>query len=378
MSIFTTASQETEIVRKQYVKTLDAYGCLGVLQLNVGETSVLYLVLVTGCFSVGKIGEAEIFRITQTQFISLQYQQPNEDRIYEVRKVLNSGTFYFAWNSQQQQNQQQSYLFDITLCAQRRRKTSITDTRFFWNRMLHIHPLRYGVDCSFWFLKAMCGSIEIRTVYAGSRQAKTAIVSRLSCERAGTRFNVRGTNDDGYVANFVETEQCIYFDNEVTSYLQTRGSVPLFWEQPGVQVGSHKVKLSRGYEASTSAFNRHMDTMKLRYGKQAIVNLLGTSLIGSKEGEALLSNEFQKHHQESMHNLDVPHIVFDYHQECRGGNLQGLQKLKLRLEQLCSDFNIFHAINDSVLKEQHGTIRTNCLDCLDRTNCVQTFIGLEV
>lgn len=27
---------------------------------------------------------------------------------------------------------------------------------------------------------------------------------------------------------------------------------------------------------------------------------------------------------------------------------------------------------------QTGTIRTNCLDCLDRTNCVQTFFGLEV
>lgn len=27
---------------------------------------------------------------------------------------------------------------------------------------------------------------------------------------------------------------------------------------------------------------------------------------------------------------------------------------------------------------QTGTIRTNCLDCLDRTNCVQTFLGLEI
>lgn len=50
------------------------------------------------------------------------------------------------------------------------------------------------------------------------------------------RFNVRGTNDEGHVANFVETEQVIFLDNEITSYIQTRGSVPLFWEQPGVQV----------------------------------------------------------------------------------------------------------------------------------------------
>lgn len=138
-----------------------------------------------------------------------------------------------------------------------------------------------------------------------------------------SRFNVRGTNDDGQVANFVETEQVIILDNEVTSYIQTRGSVPLFWEQPGMQVcwisgifidsnkfmvycstdaenckiifqvGPHKVRMSRGYEASKPAFNRHMATIKERYGKQVIVNLLGTNPIGSKESEVILSQEFQ-------------------------------------------------------------------------------------
>ena len=53
----------------------------------------------------------------------------------------------------------------------------------------------------------MCGGVEIRTVYAAQKQGKACLISRLSCERAGTRFNVRGTNDEGHVANFVETEQ---------------------------------------------------------------------------------------------------------------------------------------------------------------------------
>lgn len=381
------SAQETEIVRKQYTKVLDAYGCLGVLQLNAGDSSLLYLVMVTGCFSVGKILDNEVFRITQTQFVSLQYQPTNEDRISEIRKVLNSGTFYFSFQNPaatggnvqplQQQQGAGAYNFDITLSAQRRRRTTDTDNRFFWNRMLFIHMLRFGVECNFWLLKAMCGSVEIRTVYAGSKQARASIISRLSCERAGTRFNVRGTNDEGCVANFVETEQCIYLDSEVSSYLQTRGSVPLFWEQPGVQVGSHKVKLSRGFESSRSAFDRHMATMKARYGKQAIINLLGTSLIGSKEGEAMLSNEFQRHHKESNH-MDVPHIVFDYHQECRGGNTGALSKLKAKIDAMCADYGLFHALGDSVFREQKGTIRTNCLDCLDRTNCVQTYIGLEM
>jgi hypothetical protein len=53
----------------------------------------------------------------------------------------------------------------------------------------------------------MCGGVEIKTVYIGTKQAKACLISRLSCERAGTRFYVRGTNDEGHVANFVETEQ---------------------------------------------------------------------------------------------------------------------------------------------------------------------------
>ena len=56
---------------------------------------------------------------------------------------------------------------------------------------------------------------------------------RLSSERAGTRFQVRGVNDAGHVANFVETEQVIFLGDEMSSFVQIRGSVPLFWEQPG-------------------------------------------------------------------------------------------------------------------------------------------------
>lgn len=44
--------------------------------------------MVTACFSIGKIGEIEIFRVTQTAFIPLQFQQPNEDKTIEVILVF--------------------------------------------------------------------------------------------------------------------------------------------------------------------------------------------------------------------------------------------------------------------------------------------------
>ncbi|PNF23669.1 hypothetical protein B7P43_G02500 [Cryptotermes secundus] len=135
--------------------------------------------------------------------------------------------------------------------------------------------------------------------------------------------------------------------------------------------------MSRGFESSASAFDRHLKIIKERYGNQVIVNLLGSSLIGSKEGEAILSQLFQAHHKASVHASDVPHILFDYHQECRGGNTKNLTKLKAKVEKYMKSFSLFYAKDDEVISEQKGTIRTNCLDCLDRTNCVQTFFGLE-
>ncbi|GBP83839.1 Synaptojanin-1 [Eumeta japonica] len=365
--------QEIETIRKQYHKITDAYGCLGVLQLNSGESCLLYLVLVTGCCSVGKVADSEVFKITQTQFVPLFYQSQNEDKVSEVRRLLNSGTFYFSWNS----GKANDSLFDLTLCCQRKSKTSVTDNRFFWNRTLFIHLIRYGIDCDDWLMKAMCGSIDIRTIYVGHRQARVVLISRLSCERAGTRFNVRGCNDDGNVANFVETEQAIYIDDSVSSYVQTRGSVPLFWEQPGIQVGSHKVKMSRGFDASTSAFDRHFSQLKRNYGSIVVVNLLGSSMLGGSEGEATLSNAFQKHIAESSHS-DVLQIIFDYHQEARSGAGDVLAKFRNIIDKHYDAIGIFSSKSDDIYNLQKGVIRTNCLDCLDRTNCIQTFIGLEM
>ncbi|XP_028966400.1 synaptojanin-1 [Galendromus occidentalis] len=357
--------EETSCLKKDYTALLDAHGCLGVLDTNQGDIEVKYLVMVTGCHSVGKINQCEIFRLTDVTFVSLRDFRDDVERMMDVRKVLTSGTFFFSWSSQ-------SAPLDLTLCAQRNTRTNETDNRFFWNRMLHIPFINFGVDTSQWLLKIMNGGIEIRTVYVGHLQARACILSRLSCERAGTRFNVRGVNDDGHVANFVETEQIIFLDNKVSSYVQIRGSVPLFWEQPGVQVGSHKVKLSRGSEMSAPAYKKHLETIVQRYGHQTFLNLLG-----SKEGETMLSHEFNKHHR-AIAKKDIPLINFDYHAQCRGGKQENLIHLKYNIEKQLMDYGFFYRDGDNTSKEQTGCFRTNCLDCLDRTNCVQTFIGLTV
>ncbi|KAM3601524.1 uncharacterized protein V6R79_014258 [Siganus canaliculatus] len=362
------SSAEKEAIKNTYTKIVDAYGILGVLRLNLGDSMLHSLVVVTGCSSVGKVQDSEVFRVTQTDFISLKNDPGDEDRIAEVRKVLNSGHFYFAWSST-------GISMDLSLNAHRRTLEDTTDNRFFWNQSLHLHLKHYGVNCDDWLLRLMCGGVEIRTIYAGHKQAKACIFSRLSSERAGTRFNVRGTNDDGQVANFVETEQVIFLDDRVSSFIQIRGSIPLFWEQPGIQVGSHRVKLSRGFEANAPAFERHFTALRRLYGKQVIINLLG-----SKEGEHMLSKAFQSHLKASEHAAAVKMVNFDYHQNVKGGKADKLHSvLKPYLSKFIEECGFFYYSGETgIVRTQGGTIRTNCLDCLDRTNSVQAFFALEM
>ncbi|GAB5576305.1 synaptojanin-1 isoform X5 [Prionailurus iriomotensis] len=338
--LYSISSAEKEAIKGTYSKVLDAYGLLGVLRLNLGDTMLHYLVLVTGCMSVGKIQESEVFRVTSTEFISLRIDSSDEDRISEVRKVLNSGNFYFAWSAS-------GVSLDLSLNAHRSMQEHTTDNRFFWNQSLHLHLKHYGVNCDDWLLRLMCGGVEIRTIYAAHKQAKACLISRLSCERAGTRFNVRGTNDDGHVANFVETEQVV--------------------------VGSHRVRMSRGFEANAPAFDRHFRTLKNLYGKQIIVNLLG-----SKEGEHMLSKAFQSHLKASEHAADIQMVNFDYHQMVKGGKAEKLHSVLKPQVQKFVDYGFFYFNGSEVQRCQSGTVRTNCLDCLDRTNSVQAFLGLEM
>lgn len=358
-----------ERLKKYYEKTVEAFTCLGVLKFDVNiESSCLFVFFVTGCASVGKIANADIYRITNCSFIPLQETCDLDSRIQDVQKLLVSGCFYFSVDELTS-----DLKFDISTSVQRQNIADIPDSRFFWNFSMYNYLQKFGIDADKWFVRIMCGGVEIRTVYVGARQAKACLISRQSCERAGTRFNVRGANDDGQVANFVETEQLVAFDDTMTSFIQTRGSVPLFWEQPGVQVGSHRLKMSRGFEASCAAFERHISSLKALYGYQLLVNLLGR-----QEGEAILSAAFKDHLNSSTHNFDTHMIAFDYHRYCSSGKLENISIMMNKAKPSIDNFQFFTIMKGDIKSSQIGTIRTNCLDCLDRTNAVQTVIGLKL
>lgn len=151
----------------------------------------------------------------------------------QVLRLLSSGSFYYAMDNGSGRRT------DLTVGSQKCAKGADGDDRFFWfvllwiylysfeisffprdlwqrilcfrNKHLHFPLKRYKINPDEWLLRLICGAVVICQVYVGQQRATVALISRLSCERAGTRFNVRGVDDDGHVANFVETEQVSSF-----------------------------------------------------------------------------------------------------------------------------------------------------------------------
>lgn len=105
-------------------------------------------------------------------------------------------------------------------------------------------------------------------------------------------------------------------------------------------------KVSRKFRNNFTAAFRHMRKLKDCYGEQVIVNLLGT-----KEGESMLSQAFKSHHQNSPHSIDVPYIHFDYHALVRTGNrLQNLEILHKQVQQFLERFDFFYAKSAKIFK----------------------------
>ena len=50
---------------------------------------------------------------------------------------------------------------------------------------------------------------------------------------------------------------------------------------------------------------------------------------------------FQTHHKQNPEHLDFPHVLFDYHQEVKSGNVKNLSKLKSK-GPFINDVYFFH------------------------------------
>lgn len=278
------------------------------------------------------------------------------------------------------------------------------DERFVWNSYM-MDPLlefrnrleveeRAILDRENFFILAIQGFIGIfETLLSGS---SIALVSRLSWKRAGTRFNTRGIDDDGNVANFAESETLFCYNGLSMSYCQVRGSVPMFWEQQGLQAFNARIQITRPRVASQPAFDRHFSDLLEHYSAVHAVNLLGT-----RDAETILSSAYADHMRHSNAeelylsarskldeettnegNFDRMGLTnLDFHTISRSsGGLDGVKSELKRLSAIQAKRKAFkYTLHDGqkgfIIEAQRGVFRINCLDCLDRTNVVEDIIS---
>ncbi|KAE8554224.1 hypothetical protein EYB25_002762 [Talaromyces marneffei] len=201
------------------------------------------------------------------------------------------------------------------------------------------------------------------------------LISRRSIQRPGLRYLRRGVDDEGNAANTVETEQILSTpewdaSRKVYSLVQLRGSIPLYFTQSPYSLKPIPV-LHHTYDTNQLAFARHFRELSRKYGKIQIVSLVDRHGVELKIGEAYESYTRAFNENESSSGLHLGFEWFDFHHECRGMKFENVKCLVDKLVDTTMDFGETIILGNSLLKEQTGIVRTNCMDCLDRTGVTQ-------
>lgn len=203
------------------------------------------------------------------------------------------------------------------------------------------------------------------------------LISRRSVKRSGLRYLRRGIDDEGNCANSVETEQILsspkWEDSaRIRSFVQFRASIPLYFSQSPYAFKPVPI-LHQSPETNRQAFDRHFDELRRRYGFVHIV-----LLVDKQGGEKRIGDEYENVTKSSSKTGGVHELGFDwfdFHTECRGMKFENVQKLVHALEDTMSSFGETVIDGQTTKQKQTGILRTNCMDCLDRTNVVQSALA---
>jgi hypothetical protein len=217
--------------------------------------------------------------------------------------------------------------------------------------------------------------VEDTQTVSNKRNYLLTLISRRSVNRPGLRYLRRGVDDDGYTANTVETEQILSVpdwspSHPAYSYLQVRGSIPLYFSQSPYALKPIPV-LHHSADTNLLAFSRHFREMSRRYGK-----IQAVSLIDKVAGELKLGEQYERYTESfndagGINGTPLQLEWFEFHRECRGMKFENVSRLVDRLKDTLNEFCYTIVAGSDVLQTQKGIIRTNCMDCLDRTGVAQ-------
>ncbi|KAK9481355.1 SacI homology domain-containing protein [Lipomyces japonicus] len=368
------------------VKRLTSWGVIGFIRF----TSYYYMSVITKRSAVALLGGHYIYHIDSTELIPLcssaSYRKPHrnseEARFLSTFQNLDlSKTFYFC------------YSYDITHTLQRNLHRARQSAKQGKPATAHSYDLQvYSNYNEIWCLPIIHGFIDQANISVYGRNVSIALIARRSHYFAGARFLKRGANDQGYVANDVETEQIVsdmlttsfhsldgqaFVNPRYTSFVQHRGSIPLFWTQD-VSGMSPKPPIELNVvDPFYSAAALHFDHMFERYGTPVVVfNLIKTRERTPRE--TILLREFEQClqylNQFLPEKVKILYTSWDMSRASKGRDQEVIEFLEEYADRILRTTKIFHN-GPEPQSVQSGVCRTNCIDCLDRTNAAQFVVG---
>lgn len=377
------------------------WGLLGFIKF----TGPYYMLLITKKSTVAMIGGHYIYQIDGTELIPLtprnfktDQRNTEETRFLAILNNLDlTRSFYY------------SYSYDITrtlqynitkernalLSGQTSASTNDFNSMFVWNSHL-LQPAVKALHTPYdWCRRIVHGYIDQAALSIYGRTAHITIIARRSRYFAGARFLKRGANDLGYVANDVETEQIVsealttsfhspgpkfYASPAYTSYVQHRGSIPLYWTQDSVGVTPKPPIELNLIDPFYTAAALHFDNLFERYGAPVyILNLVKARERTPREGKLLA--EYTKAidylNQFLPSGKKLIHRAWDMSRAAKSRDQDVIGTLEAIAEDVVTTTGFFHNGDGhtSPIRVQNGVARTNCIDCLDRTNAAQFVIG---
>lgn len=351
--------------------TRPIFGILGTIHLVAGN----YLIVITKKTKIGEFFNHVIWKATDFDVLSYKKTmlhltdiqlQDNKTFLGMINHVLSVDGFYF------------STTYDLTHTLQRLSNTSPefqemsllerADQRFVWNGHL-LRELSAQPEVHRFAIPVLHGFIAMHSCSINGKYFDWILISRRSCFRAGVRYYVRGIDSEGHAANFVETEQIVHYNGSQASFVQTRGSIPVFWSQrPNLK---YKPRPQINKVANhMDGFQRHFDSQVIIYGKQVIINL-----VNQKGSEKPLEQAFATM-VSSLGSGMIRYVAFDFHKECKNMRWDRLGILLDQVAEMQDELSYFLVdASGNVVTSQEGVFRSNCMDCLDRTNVIQSLLA---
>ncbi|KAM5546960.1 phosphoinositide phosphatase SAC6 [Rosa sericea] len=359
---------ESSSVRVPKIRTI--FGVVGVLKLVAGS----YLMVITERLSVGSYLGHPIYKVSSFKVFPCDHSLRNSPAEQKKMETEFSALLNIA---ERTPGLYFSYEANLTLSSQRLNDLGgeskslplwrQAEPRFLWNNYMLENLIDNKLDP--YLLPIVQGSFHHFQAAIGKDIVDVTLIARRCTRRNGTRMWRRGADPDGYVANFVETEQIMHLNGFTASFVQVRGSIPLLWDQIVDLTYKPKFEIVRLEEAPRVA-ERHFLDLRKKYGA-----VLAVDLVNTHGGEGRLSEKFANAMQHIVSD-DLRYWHFDFHHIC--GHVH-FERLSILYEQIVDflDRNGYLLLNENgeKMKEQLGVVRTNCIDCLDRTNVTQSMIG---